>query len=98
MEGSADSLPSACRSRMERPMTELSPVPESAPEGPVREHDKVFLILACFNVFALVPFLAVRDSDFVRWHARQGLTLTGLAMAYCFVWIILSFVPYLGVL
>ena len=42
------------------------------------EEDKVMLVLSYLWVLALVPFMVSRR-EFVRWHARQGLLLTGLA-------------------
>ena len=35
------------------------------------------LVLAYFGIFALIPFLTVKDSDYVKWHAKQGLTFAG---------------------
>ena len=37
----------------------------------IREQDKIMLILA--YLFPIVPFLTVKDSEYVTWHARQGL-------------------------
>jgi uncharacterized membrane protein len=42
------------------------------------EEDRVMLVLSYLWVLALVPFMVSRR-EFVRWHARQGLLLTGLA-------------------
>ena len=39
----------------------------------VREQDKIMLILAYF--FPIIPLLVVKDSEYVQWHARQGLML-----------------------
>lgn len=33
------------------------------------------LVLAYLGVLALIPLLAVKDSDYVNWHAKQGLVL-----------------------
>ena len=45
---------------------------------PVREQDKIHLILAYLSCLALIPYLSVKDSDFVRWHAKQGVVLFGV--------------------
>lgn len=50
----------------------------SAPAGAVREQDKIMLLFAYLGVLALIPLLTVKDSEFVNWHAKNGLTL-GLA-------------------
>ena len=41
----------------------------------VREQDKIMLVLSYLGVLALIPLLTVKDSDFVKWHAKQGLIL-----------------------
>ena len=41
----------------------------------VREQDKVMLILAYLGILSLIPLLTVKDSDYVKWHAKQGLVL-----------------------
>lgn len=45
-----------------------------APET-VRESDKIQLILAYLGILALVPLLTVKDSELVKWHAKNGLVL-----------------------
>jgi len=46
-------------------------------------------------VLALIPLLTVKDSDFVRWHAKNGLTL-GIAAVVIIG--LLSFIPLLNCL
>jgi fumarate reductase subunit D len=41
----------------------------------VREQDKVQLVLAYLAPLSLIPLLTVKDSDFVQWHAKNGLVL-----------------------
>jgi fumarate reductase subunit D len=41
----------------------------------VRDQDKIMLVLAYLGILALIPLLTVKDSDFVKWHAKQGLVL-----------------------
>lgn len=49
------------------------------------EH-KIYLFLAYFGLFSLIPFLVFRDKrsdpskDFVYWHARQGVALAIVVM------------------
>jgi len=42
------------------------------------EEDKVMLVFSYLWVLALVPFMVTRR-DYVRWHAKQGLILCGVA-------------------
>lgn len=66
-----------------------SPVVET-----VREQDKIQLVLAYLGILALIPLLTVKDSDFVQWHAKNGLVLgVGGAIAIS----ILGMIPFLGV-
>lgn len=53
------------------------PVEQPVATDVVREQDKIMLVLAYFGIFGLIPFLTVKDSPYVRWHARQGLVLLG---------------------
>jgi uncharacterized membrane protein len=41
----------------------------------VRDQDKIMLVLAYSHILALFPLLTVKDSEYVRWHAKQGLAL-----------------------
>jgi fumarate reductase subunit D len=63
----------------------ISQVPGGAET--VREQDKVQLILAYLGILALVPLLTVKDSEFVKWHAKNGLVLGvggGIAISVVF--------------
>ena len=42
----------------------------------VREQDKIMLVLAYLGIFALIPLLTVKDSEYVKWHAKNGLVLS----------------------
>jgi fumarate reductase subunit D len=66
----------------------------SAPTDTVRDQDKIMLVLAYLGVLALIPLLTVKDSEFVRWHAKNGLTLgiAGLLIIVLFN----VFLPVLG--
>jgi uncharacterized membrane protein len=48
-----------------------------APED-LDEEDKVMLVFSYLWVLALVPFMVTRR-EYVRWHAKQGLILCGVA-------------------
>lgn len=41
----------------------------------VREQDKIQLVLAYLGLW-LIPLLTVKDSEFVKWHAKNALVLT----------------------
>lgn len=56
----------------------------------VREQDKIHLVLSYLGILGLIPFLTVKDSPFVSYHAKQGLVLNvigGLALS------VLSVIP-----
>ncbi|HKD42355.1 MAG TPA: DUF4870 domain-containing protein [Myxococcaceae bacterium] len=65
----------------------------SAPTDTVRDQDKIMLVLAYLGVLALIPLLTVKDSAFVRWHAKNGLTL---AVAGLLIIVLFNFLPVLG--
>ncbi len=52
-----------------------APLIQSAGNDAVRDQDKIMLVLAYFGLFSLIPLLTVKDSDYVKWHAKQGLVL-----------------------
>ena len=81
------------------PMAPESPAP--APESPtsgdvVREQDKIMLVLAYLGIFCLFPLLTVKDSEYVKWHAKQGLALMIVEIAWAIVGIALNFIPVVG--
>ena len=58
--------------------------PLTADEGQVaaedlNEEDKVMLIFSYLWVLAIVPFMVTRR-EYVRWHAKQGIILSGIAL------------------
>ena len=64
----------------------MSVDPLTAEEAPVtpeelNEEDKVMLIFSYLWVLAIVPFLVTRR-EYVRWHAKQGLILCGVACVF----------------
>jgi fumarate reductase subunit D len=60
-----------------------------APKETVRDQDKIMLVLSYLGIFALIPLLTVKDSEYVKWHAKQGLVLTvgGGILAMVLSWI-----------
>lgn len=61
----------------------------------VREQDKIMLVLAYFGIFALIPFLTVKDSEYVKWHAKQGLVLAAVSFVTLTV---ISFIPFVNLI
>ena len=59
----------------------------------VREGDKIQLVLSYLGCLSLIPFLTVKDSDFVRYHAKQGLVLN---IGVFLVMFVLGFIPVVG--
>jgi uncharacterized membrane protein len=48
---------------------------QNSPE-PVHSEDKVMLVLSYLGLFALIPFFITKnENEYVKWHAKQGLTL-----------------------
>lgn len=61
----------------------------------VREQDKIMLVLAYLGILALIPLLTVKDSEYVQWHAKNGLVLGvggGIALT------ILGAIPFVGLI
>ena len=42
----------------------------------IRDQDKIMIVLSYLGILSLIPLLTVKDSNYVKWHAKQGLTLT----------------------
>jgi uncharacterized membrane protein len=51
----------------------------------VREQDKIQLVLAWLPLVCLIPLLTVKDSEFVKWNAKQGLVLTVVIPLLCMI-------------
>jgi len=56
----------------EAPATPAAP---AAGGDVVRDQDKIQLVLAYLGILSLIPLLTVKDSEYVKWHAKQGLAL-----------------------
>jgi uncharacterized membrane protein len=75
---------------------QISSVPGGAET--VREQDKVMLILAYLGILSLIPFLTVKDSEYVKWHAKQGLAVAICGIPLAIVATIMNVIPFLGTL
>jgi len=65
-----------------------APAPAAAPvdnEAQDAQDNKVMGILSYFGPLALIPFLTKKDSPFAQFHAKQGLTLCIVWVAYLIV-------------
>ena len=79
------------------PQQDLQAVPQAAVQGDqIRENDKIMLVLAYLGILSLIPLLTVKDSDYVKFHARQGLALMLVWIGWWIVGFILAFIPLLG--
>ncbi len=87
---------------MENPQTTGTPGNGASPVAGTTQdqgkHDPVMLFLSYFGVFALIPYMTVKDDDYVRWHAKQGLTFTGVWIALWIATMILGIIPLLNLL
>lgn len=55
------------------PQAPIQPV--NPPTEPVRDEDKVMLILSYLGLLALIPLITVKDNPTIKWHALNGLVL-----------------------
>lgn len=75
-------------------------------DKPYDSDDGIFLFLAYFGIFSLIPFFMYRDKrenpkkEYVYFHARQGLALALIgfcsAIVMMVVWFVLAFIPFIG--
>lgn len=69
------------------------------PRELVREQDKIMLVLSYLGILALIPLLTVNDSEYVKWHAKNGLVLSVAGpIALAIVWRILAAIPIITML
>lgn len=64
----------------------------SQPEQTKKEGPNMVAILSYIGILVLIPLLAVKDDEFVKYHAKQGLVLFIAEIATMFV----SWIPILG--
>jgi fumarate reductase subunit D len=62
----------------------------------VREQDKVMLVLSYLGILSLIPLLTVKDSDYVKWHAKQGLVYMFGVIPLAIVVFLVSLIPFIG--
>ena len=63
----------------------------------VRDQDKIMIILSYFGILALIPLLTVKDSEYVKWHAKNGLVLgLGGVLAITVLSVLVGWIPLLG--
>ncbi len=60
--------------------------------------DTLMLVLCYFGPLALIPYLTREDEAFIRWHAKQGLTLTAAWIGLYIVLGLLTAIPGLGLI
>jgi len=60
----------------------------------IRDSDKLMLVLAYLGILAVIPLLAVKDSEYVRWHAKQGLALTLTWFGWMIIGVVLSAISH----
>jgi uncharacterized membrane protein len=75
---------------------DAAPPPPAPPADRIRDADKLMLVLCYMGPLALVPLVAIKDSDYVQWHARQGLALMIAWVAYSVVITLIGVVPLIG--
>lgn len=63
--------------------------PVATAKETVRDQDKIMLVLA--YLLPPIPMLTVKDSEFVKWHSKQGLVLWLTILALNVIGMILSF-------
>jgi len=69
-----------------------TPIQQVGGTESVREQDKIQLVLSYLWCLSLIPLLTVKDSDFVKFHAKQGTALFLAGVAVHIVAVILAFV------
>jgi uncharacterized membrane protein len=64
-----------------------SPIQAVPSKESVRDQDKIHLILSYIGILCLIPLLTVKDSNFVQFHAKQGVVLliANVALSIIFV-------------
>ena len=83
--------------KMENAAQKVREASSSVREGRQSE-DVIFLILAYFGIFALIPFFAVKNNEYVRWHSKQGLVLVGFEIILWIALMIIGFIPILNII
>lgn len=66
-------------------------------EDQQKSEDNVLAIIAYFWILALIPYLTTGLSDFVKYHARQGLVLSVFITIWMLVWWLLFYYLSYGI-
>lgn len=61
-----------------------------------RDQDGAMIFLSYFGIFALIPYLTVKDSDYIRWHSKQGLTMAGFMIGLAIAAMLIGWIPVIG--
>lgn len=61
-----------------------------------RDQDGAMIFLSYFGIFSLIPYLTVKDSDYIRWHSKQGLTMTAVMFGLAIAAMLLGWIPVVG--
>ncbi len=62
-----------------------------------KSEDTILAVIAYFWVLALIPLISVGMSDFIRYHARQGMRLAIFITVWMFVWWLLFYYLSYGI-
>jgi uncharacterized membrane protein len=74
----------------------VPPPPPVDTYAPARSsEDTVMLILSYLSLLAIIPYVASKNAE-VRWHSKQGLTMTALLMTTTLGLWILALLPVVG--
>jgi fumarate reductase subunit D len=77
------------------PQDQQSPI-QSVGADTVREQDKIQLVLAYLGLLCLIPFLTVKDSEYVKWHAKQGLVMMIAWIPFSIALMVVGMIPVIG--
>lgn len=56
------------------------------------QNNKVMGVLSYIWILVLIPIFAAKDSEYSRFHAKQGVKLCGLSIAYSIVTLIINLI------
>jgi uncharacterized membrane protein len=71
------------------------PPPVGGYTPPRTSEDTVMLVLSYLSLLGLIPYMVSKNPE-VRWHAKQGLTLTAIFLAATVAVWILAALPLIG--
>lgn len=63
-----------------------------------REKNRGIAALSYIPILWFVPFLAVRNSDYVRFHENQGLLVGGISIAVSLILGVFGIIPVVGII